>query len=124
MMKVRGVRGATSCEANTSEAILEATSELLKAMVEANAIQEDDIASVFFTTTPDLTACFPAKAAREMGWRYTALLGATEIESPDGVPMCIRALIHWNTEHKLEDIVHVYLRRAVALRPEFSRTTS
>lgn len=122
-MKVRGVRGATTCEANTVEAILEATTELLRELIEANGIQEDDVASIFFTTTADLTACFPARAARDMGWRYTALLGATEMNSDEGVPMCIRALIHWNTERSLEDLVHVYLRRAAALRPDFSRTT-
>jgi len=123
MMKVRGVRGATTCEANTVEAILEATTELLRELIAANGIEEDDVASIFFTTTPDLTACFPARAARDMGWRYTALLGATEMNSEEGVPMCIRALVHWNTERRLDELTHVYLRRAVALRPDFSRTT-
>jgi chorismate mutase len=123
MMKVRGVRGATTCESNTVEAILEATTEMLRELIDANGIQEDDVASIFFTTTPDLTACFPARAARDMGWRYTALLGATEMNSEEGVPMCIRALIHWNTERRLDELNHIYLRRAVALRPDFSRTT-
>jgi len=123
MMKVRGVRGATTCEANTVEAILEATTEMLRELIAANGIQEDDVASIFFTTTPDLTACFPARAARDLGWRYTALLGATEMNSEEGVPMCIRALIHWNTTQRLDELNHIYLHRAVALRPDFSRTS-
>jgi chorismate mutase len=90
----------------------------MRALIETNGIEEDDVASVFFTTTPDLNAAFPAKAARDLGWHRTALMGAQEMDAPDGIPMCIRVLIHWNTDRKLDDIKHVYMRGALALRPD------
>ena len=115
---MRGVRGATTVDKNTAEAILEATQKLLKSLVETNHIHEDDVASVIFTTTPDLNAVFPAKAARDMGWHRTGLMGAQEVDVPNGIPMCIRILIHWNTELTLDEIQHVYMRGAMALRPD------
>lgn len=115
---MRGVRGATTAHANTGKEVLDATRRLLEAMIEANGIQEDDVASAIFTTTPDLNAAFPAKAARDLGWHRTALLGAVEADVPDGIPLCIRILIHWNTELSLDDIQHVYMRGALALRPD------
>ncbi len=117
-IRIRGVRGATTVDENSAEAILDATHKLLKAVIEANEIVEDDVASVLFTTTPDLNAVFPAKAARDLGWHRTALMGAQEVDVPDGIPMCIRILIHWNTEKTLDEIQHVYMRGALALRPD------
>jgi chorismate mutase len=115
-MMFRGVRGATTVTENTAEAILSATRELLEAVIEANGIEEDTVASVIFTTTPDLNAVYPAQAAREIGWRRTALMGCQEIEAPDGLPYCIRVLIHWNTSRSLDEIRHVYMRGAERLR--------
>jgi chorismate mutase len=115
---LRGVRGATTAEENTADAIWSATCQLLQAVVEANAIREDDVASVIITTTPDLNAAYPAKAARDFGWHRVALMGMQEIDVPDGIPMCIRLLIHWNTEKTLDEIKHVYMRGAMALRPD------
>jgi chorismate mutase len=117
-IRVRGVRGATTVTSDAAQDILEATEKLLRAMVDANAIVEDDVASVIFTTTPDLTAVFPAKAARDMGWHRTALMGAVEADVQGGIPMCIRILVHWNTERTLDEIQHVYMRGAMALRPD------
>lgn len=114
----RGVRGATTVREDTAEAIWAATRELLKAVIEANAIAEPDVASVIFTTTPDLTAAYPAKAARDLGWHQTALIGCQEMAVPDGIPMCIRVLIHWNTSLPLSAIQHVYMHGATALRPD------
>lgn len=116
----RGVRGATTCEANTREAILAATRELLIQLVERNDIVQADIASVFFTTSPDLTAEFPAVAARELGWNHVPMLCAHEIAVPHGLQRCIRVLIHWNTDKSPEAIQHVYLHNAVNLRPDWS----
>lgn len=116
----RGVRGAITVESNTPEAILQATRELLQAMAEANGIQPADVASILFTVTPDLNAAYPAQAARELGWRYTPLMCATEIPVPASLPRCIRVLLHWNTEKRQEEIVHVYLRDAQHLRPDLS----
>ncbi|MCC6612009.1 MAG: chorismate mutase [Anaerolineae bacterium] len=119
---IRGVRGATTVTANSAEVIISATKELLQAMIDANGIEESHVASVFFTTTPDLDAAFPAQAARAVGWWEVALLGAQEINCPDGVPMCIRVLMHWNTPKALSDIRHVYMHGAERLRPDMYPT--
>lgn len=120
-MLCRGIRGATTVAANTAQAILEATRELLTAMLEANAVKVDDVAAALFTTTPDLTAEFPAVAARQMGWNDAALLCGHEMNVPGSLPMCLRILLLVNTEKEAQDIVHVYLRGARALRPEFQQ---
>lgn len=120
VMRVRGVRGATTADANTPEAITEAVMELMVELLRANDIDEEDIASVFFTSTPDLTAAFPAIGARKVGLSKVALLGMIEIDVPDAVKQCVRVLIHWNTEKSLDDLVHVYLKGAVVLRPDFA----
>ena len=118
-MLCRGIRGATTVAANTPEAITEAAAELLTTMLEANGVEVDDVASAFFTTTPDLTAEFPAIAARQMGWTHMALLCGHEMNVPGSLPMCLRVLLHVNTDKGAKDIVHVYLRSAQSLRPEF-----
>jgi chorismate mutase len=118
-MYCRGLRGATTVEENTAEAILTATRELLERIVEANDLKAEEVASVIFTTTPDLTAAFPAKAAREMGWHDLALLDTQEISVPGSLERCIRVLIHWNTERSAAEIRHVYLRGAQTLRPDW-----
>ena len=117
-MPLRGVRGATTVEHNEAEEILTATRELLKALVEANGIAPVDIASIIFTITPDLTAAFPARAARELGWADTALLGAQEADVSQDLDRCIRVLIHWNTDRRQDEVVHVYLKGARKLRPD------
>jgi len=117
-MHFRGVRGATTVEADSAEAIWSATKELLQLIINANEIDEDDVASVIFTTTPDLTAAYPAKAARELGWTEVALIGCQEMNVPGGIPRCIRVLIHWNTPKSNADLRHVFLREAAALRPD------
>lgn len=114
----RGIRGATTADADTPAAILEAAQELLEALIQANAIAEADVASVIFTTTPDLTAAYPAAAARRIGWETAALLGAQEIAPPGSPERCIRVLIHWNTAQPAAAIRHVYLREAARLRPD------
>ena len=118
-MHCRGIRGATTAEENTAEAILAATKELLALIVEANDLRVEDVASAIFTTTPDLTATFPAKAAREMGWRGTALLDAQEIPVPGSLERCVRVLIHWNTDKRQDEVVHIYAKDAKALRPDW-----
>lgn len=118
-MAVRGVRGATSVPADTREGVLEATRELLQEVLRANQITEfDDIVSILFTTTPDLTSTFPAEAARELGMNQVPLLCASEIAVPGRMPRCVRLLMHLNTEKPSKAIVHVYLREARALRPD------
>jgi chorismate mutase len=114
----RGIRGATTTEANTREAILEATSDLLERLILENDLLQEDIASAIFSTTPDLNAEFPAVAARAMGWLDTALLCTHEMAVPGSLERCIRVLIHWNTTRSADEIVHVYMRGARNLRPE------
>ena len=115
---IRGVRGAITVDANSADAILGGTQELLTTMIASNRIAEEEVASILFTATPELTAAYPAKAARMIGWTRTALMGFVEADIDDGLPMCIRVLIHWNTDKALEEIQHVFLRDANRLRPD------
>lgn len=117
---VRGVRGATTVEVNDKEEIIKATHELLEAMCEANQVDPADICSAFFTLSSDLDATFPAEAARERGWTDVPMLCATEIPVPGSLPRCIRVMVHLNTNKGQRDMGHVYLRRAVKLRPDWS----
>lgn len=93
-----------------------ATKELLGTMIEANGVDEDKVACILFTTTPDLDAEFPAAAAREMGWSELALLCGREIDVPNGLPRCVRILILFNTEKPSDEIAHIYLRGTEVLR--------
>ncbi len=120
-MMVRGVRGATTVAENRAEAIVDAAAELLAEMIEANGIVEDEVASVIFTSTPDLDAGFPAPAGRKVGWSRVALLGMQELSVPGATERTVRILIHWNTEKGLDDLVHVYLHGAQSLRPDLTQ---
>jgi chorismate mutase len=118
-MAVRGIRGATSVAVDSREAILEATRELLLEILRVNNIATfDDIASIVLTTTPDLTATFPAEAARGLGMQLVPLLCASEIAVPGSLPRCVRVLLHVNTDKPQRELVHVYLRDARNLRPD------
>ncbi len=115
---LRGLRGATTAAANTSEAILEATAELLRALQEANGFRPDEVESAIFTSSPDLTAEYPARAARLLGWSDVPLLGAGEVAVPGGLPRCIRVLLHFYTTQAQRELKHMYLREAAKLRPD------
>jgi chorismate mutase len=117
-MACRGIRGATTVESDSADGILGATRELLSSIVRANDMSVADIASVIFTVTPDLTAAFPARAARDLGWHHVALLDTQEIPVPGSLPRCVRVLVHWNTARVQEEIQHVYLHGAASLRPD------
>ena len=118
-MTIRGVRGATTVPADQPELILEATRELLEAILKANSgMHPEDIASVFFTVTHDLVSTFPAQGARQMGWGLVPMICSVEIPVPGSLPHVIRVFVHWNTDCLQSDITHVYLREAVKLRPD------
>ncbi len=117
-MLVRGIRGATTVESNSKEAILEAAGELLEAIVAANQIEREYVASVVFSTTPDLNAEFPAVAARNLGWTDIALMCGHEMAVPGSLQHCLRILMHVNTDLAAGEVKHVYLRGAQALRPD------
>jgi len=119
-MAIRGIRGATTATANTSEEIIEATQELLTALLSANDLPLEDIASAFWTTTPDLTAEWPALAARQMGFADVPQMNAHEMSVPGQLMMTIRVLMHVNTEKSQREVRHVYLRDAIRLRPEYA----
>jgi chorismate mutase len=117
---LRGVRGATTVEQNDYEQILSRTAELLTELINANDMKTEDIGAVIFASTPDLPAAFPAAAARRIGWDTVPLFGTQEIENPDGVPLCIRVLILWNSDLPQTAIQHVYLHHAARLRPDLA----
>jgi chorismate mutase len=116
MMQCRGLRGATIAEENTENAIYTATREMLARLIEANQIEERQVAAAYFTVTPDLNAAFPAAAARQLGWNSTALMCSTEIPVPDSLPRCVRVLILFNTVKEPGDLVNIYLKGTEALR--------
>lgn len=118
-MSIRGVRGATTIMQDQAVEVLNATQELLLAVLEANPdLQPEEIASAWFTTTPDISSVYPAQAARQLGWNFVPLMCAQEIPIQGGLPHCIRVLLHWNTSLSQADIHHVYLHEAVILRPD------
>ena len=120
-MTVRGIRGATTIEQDTTEDVLTATRELLEAIFASNPeLKTADIASAIFTTTTDVISAFPAMAARQIGWDMVPMICTHEIPVPDSLPRCIRVLLHWNTEQKQDAIQHVYLHDAKSLRSDLS----
>ena len=120
-MEMRGVRGATTVNEDLADQLLAATQELLEAMLAANpGMSTEEIASVLFTVTHDLSSAFPALAARRIGWDAVPMMCAREIPVPGSLPRCIRVLLHWNTDTPQDEIRHIYLREAVKLRPDLA----
>lgn len=119
---VRGIRGAIQVASNTQDEIYLAAANLIFAIQEKNPhLQPDDIASVFFTLTPDLDAAFPALSVRRLGWSNVPMLCAQEIPVPGSLERCLRVLIHWNTTLPQEMVHHVYLGGASILRPDLAK---
>ena len=119
----RGIRGATTAEANTAAAIGKATKELLRELVKANDLKPDQIAAAIFSTTHDLNAAFPATTARLMGWTHVALMSTNEMDVPEALKRCIRVLLLVNTDKKQDEVQFVYLKEAVALRNQSAATS-
>ena len=117
-MTCRGVRGAICVDENDEQKIIGATRVLLEEMVSTNGIRIEDIASVVFTSTADLDAAYPARAARKIGWNRAPLLCMQEMSVQGSLPRCIRVLIMWNTDRPADRIEHVYLGAAASLRPD------
>ncbi len=117
-MAVRAIRGAIQVEADVRDQILEATTELLQAVLDRNGLAPEDLISVVFTATPDLRSEFPAYAARQMGITDVPLLCAAEIDVPGAMPRVLRLLAHVNTEGSRDAVRHVYLRGAAGLRTD------
>src|SRR3954469_6718587 len=120
-MTVRAIRAAIQIDGNEREQILEGASELVHEVLSRNHLTNDDLISIVFTATPDLTAEFPAYAARLMGMTDVPLLCATEIAVPGAMPRVLRLLAHVETSLTRSEIRHVYLRGASALRTDLPR---
>jgi chorismate mutase len=122
---VRGIRGATTATGNEAGAIVEATSELLEALVSRNDIRTEEIAFAYFTTTRDLDAEFPALAARRLGWLDVPLLCGHDMEvqqpNPRGISLCIRIVILYNTDRAQSEMRHAYLRGAQAIKQDLDQ---
>ena len=118
-MPTRGLRGATTVTTDARDEVISATKELLDAILRANpSLRTDDLASALFTVTDDIASVYPALAARQMGWDAVPMMCAREIPVVGSLRLCIRVLIHWNTDLPQSDVKHVYLREAVKLRPD------
>lgn len=117
-MALRALRGATTVDEDTREAIHDAVIELLEEMCRRNDVNHDDVVSVLFTATDDLHAAFPAAGAREVGFGDVPLLCARELDITGATPRCIRVLLHLESDRSRADLRHVYLRGAVGLRDD------
>jgi chorismate mutase len=118
---VRAVRGAIQVEANERRLLLDRASELVQEVMRRNQIAPDDLISILFTATPDLTAEFPAYAARQLGLTDVPLMCASEIDVPGALPRTLRLLAHFNTGLDRAQLRHVYLGGAAALRTDLPR---
>lgn len=115
----RGVRGATTVHENSEHDMVERTEELLREMIDQNGIIAEDVCSVIISVTEDLSATFPAKALRRIeGWTYVPVMCVREIPVPNSLAKCIRIMLHWNTDKSQKEVHHVYLEKAMILRPD------
>jgi chorismate mutase len=117
-LMVRGLRGATTVDVDSTEQVTERSQELMVALMERNELVEDDIVSALFTATADVTSIFPATAVREIGFGAVPLLCAAEIAVRGAMPLCIRVLLHVYTTRTRDEIHHVYLHGAQGLRDD------
>lgn len=112
------IRGANTVEVNSREAILDATTEMVKAVIEQNGLKDKDMVSIFFSMTKDLDAVYPAVAARKMGITNASLLCLQELYIEGSLPMCVRLLMHVESDLQQKDVKHVYMGDAIKLRPD------
>jgi chorismate mutase len=115
---VRALRGATTVDADTPEQITERVTTLLKEMWARNDVDHDDLISILFTATEDITSIFPATAARAIGLGDVPLICAREIPVPGSMPLCVRVLVHLETDKSRSELHHVYLEQARSLRDD------
>ncbi|MEW4306952.1 chorismate mutase [Rossellomorea marisflavi] len=116
---IRGIRGATTAASNKEQEVLLSTKQLLDEMILHNRIMPERIASVFISGTNDIGSVFPAKALRQLeGWTYVPVMCMQELDVVGGLPLCIRVMIHYNTDEPQEEIQHIYKNEAIRLRPD------
>lgn len=116
--RIRGLRGATTVDEDTSSQIIDSTAELIEAMMDRNEVAKDDLVTIIFTSTPDLRSEFPAAAARTLGISDVPLLCATELDVVGAIPRVVRILMHLYTSRPADQLRHVYLRGAKPLRTD------
>jgi len=117
-LRLVAIRGATTVDANTVEAMTDRVQEMLLTILDRNGVHHDDVVSALFTATTDLTAAFPATAARGVGFGDIPLICASEIEVPNSTPLCVRVMLHVYSARSRADIRHVYLHGAQGLRDD------
>jgi chorismate mutase len=115
---LRAVRGATTLDEDTAEQVLGRTAALVEAMLARNDLETDDLVSVIFSATEDISSAFPATGARGLGLEDVPLFGTRELTVAGALPLCIRVLIHCYSDRPRKDIRHVYLEGAHVLRPD------
>lgn len=120
-MRIRGVRGAIQLDSDSSDEMVEAVAELLTQMLTANHLEMEDLVSIIFTATPDLTSEFPAVAARKIGLGSVPLLCSVEIDVAGALPRVVRILLHAHSDRSLAEIKHIYLRGATVLRKDLAQ---
>lgn len=116
------IRGATTVLNNNKEEIIESTIELLHKIIDANNIDIEDIISILFTATKDITKVYPAVAARQIGIVNASLMCMDELYIEGSLPKCIRVMVSIETSKKQKDMKHIYLRNAINLRPDLNNT--
>lgn len=118
---LRGLRGAITVEENEEQQIVEATEKVMRELITINAIEAEKVASVFISVTADIDAAFPAKALRQLeGWTYVPVMCMREIQVENSLEKCVRVMIHLNTEKAQKEMKHVYLEKAIVLRPDLN----
>ncbi len=115
---VRALRGATTLKADTLEQVNERVQALVETMLQHNGVDKEDLISVLFTATDDIRSVFPATAARAIGLGDVPLICARELDVVGGTPLCIRVLMHLNTDRSRAELHHVYLEGARGLRDD------
>ena len=121
-MMMRGIRGAITVSADHPDEILKETRKLVMEMAEKNEVEPDQVASVVISTTTDISSAFPAKAVRTIeNWTYVPVMCTHEMDVPGSMPLCIRVMMHANTEKSQREINHIYMNEAVNLRPDLTK---
>jgi chorismate mutase len=120
-MRIRGIRGAIQLDKDTPDEMVSAVSELLAQLLSSNGLQTEDLISIIFTATPDLTSEFPAVAARKIGLGNVPLLCSVEIDVPQALPRVVRMLLHAHLDRPLAEVKHIYLRGATVLRKDLAQ---
>ncbi len=119
---VWAIRGAITIDENSTEAVNEGTYTLMSEIIRQNKLKEEDVISIVFTATKDINSRYPSAVVRdELKWCNTAMLNYQELDIVNSLKLCIRVLIHFNTEGSKQEIKHVYLRKAAALRPDIAK---